>query len=86
MTFSPPDDPMERFIFDALSASGLSFIREPHPQAKSLDFYIPSENVYIEVKQFHSPRICAQMARVDNIIAAQGREAVVFLAQLLRDS
>ena len=50
----------------------------------NLDFYLPGEDVHIEVKRLHSDRIAAQMARADNVIAAQGETAVRFLAAAIR--
>lgn len=64
-------DPVESIIEDALINSGYCFEREKN----GLDFYIPSLDLYIECKQFHSNRISDQMGRVPNIIAIQGKQA-----------
>jgi hypothetical protein len=40
--------------------------------------------IEIEVKRFHTDRVGAQLARAENVILAQGAEAVAFLAELLR--
>jgi hypothetical protein len=78
-------DPMERLVEDALSSAGLSFVREGSPQNPFvLDFYLPDHGVAIEVKQFHSDRIAAQMARAPNVIALQGEAAVRFFCERLR--
>lgn len=45
---------------------------------------IPTEDVHIEVKRFHSPRVAEQMARAENVIVAQGEKAVVLLSRLIQ--
>lgn len=77
-------DPMERILAEAMSLAGINYEHETSG-ATPLDFYLPPA-VHIEVKQFHSPRIAAQMARADNVIAVQGRGAVEWLAKLLTDN
>lgn len=79
----PRTDPMEVMIEDTLAGRGIPYLTERANDAE-LDFYLPDEAVYIEVKQFHTPRVNGQMAKVDNIIVAQGRKAVALLARLLR--
>ena len=76
-------DPMEQMIVDALDDVGEPYIHEG-AAARNLDFYLPRLDVYIEVKQMHSPRISDQMSRADNILVAQGASAVRILAHLLR--
>lgn len=78
-------DPMENLIEGALKAGGFAYVREGMPGASThgLDFHLKDLDLYIEVKQFHSPRISDQMSRAPNVIAAQGRPAVEFLAGLL---
>lgn len=79
------DDPMERLIAAALDDADIPFIPgEKTPER--LDFYLPVQGVHIEVKQFHSDRIAEQMDRAPNVIAVQGRQAVNFLADLIRAS
>lgn len=72
---------MERLIAEALCEAGVSFVHDD--PVSHLDFYLPDLNIYIEVKQMHSMRIADQMARVDNVIVAQGRKAVEALAGLI---
>ena len=76
-------DPMELMIAEALDAAGISYVHEASNPSK-LDFKLLDIGVEIEVKQFHSDRIAKQMARVDNVIVAQGRGAVELLALLIR--
>ena len=74
---------MERMIEGALKAAGWDYSRaDSWPEA--LDFWVPCLGCFIEVKQFHSERIAGQMARAENVIVAQGREAVEALATLIR--
>ena len=79
-----PSDPMEAMIYRALKASDTPFTNDPRKTA-GLDFLILEASVHIEVKQFHSDRIAGQMARADNVIAVQGREAVAWLSGLIED-
>ena len=76
-------DPMEKIVRDALAWSPLIFVEEPHPDAKGLDFYLPTLDIHIEVKQFHTDRIAEQMSRAPNVIAIQGLPAAKFFAQML---
>lgn len=78
-------DPMERIIEDALIAAGIAYESDfgngtPH----NLDFHLTDYGIAVEVKRLHTPRITAQMARVDNVVVAQGKEAVEFLAKAIR--
>ncbi len=61
---------------------GFGYVREDE-NPSHLDFLLDN-GIEIEVKRMHSDRIAAQMARAPNVIAAQGEEAVRFLASLLR--
>jgi len=81
-------DPMEQLIEDGLRAGGFRFVREGEVKGanQTLDFYLPDLGIYIECKQFHSPRIADQMTRAPNIIVAQGRPAVQMLASLLANA
>ncbi|VXC81598.1 hypothetical protein [Sphingomonas sp. AX6] len=75
---------MERLIEDALIASGRQYVTDDDPaNSAKLDFYLPDDDLYIEVKRMHSPRIAEQMGRVENVIVAQGEGAVRALAGLL---
>ena len=78
-------DPMERRIREALTRAKLAFVDENDPKAVKLDFYVVPRRVHIEVKQFpaHNDRIARQMARVPYCIAAQGKFAVEWLAELI---
>lgn len=81
-------DPMEKLIRDALIRDEFTYTEDGKPGGevnKNLDFHLTDYGIHIEVKRMHSPRIAEQMSRVDNIIVAQGKEAVEFLAALLCD-
>jgi hypothetical protein len=73
---------MEAAIRSALSDAGIRFVEDGNNPAH-LDFYLPDFDLYIEVKQFHTDRISEQMSRAPNVIVAQGREAVTWLANLI---
>lgn len=77
-------DPMERLIHDALVDADLDFSTDYGGGNPSrLDFRL-SNGVEIEVKRFYSPRIADQMDRADNVIVAQGEQAVKLLAAWIR--
>ena len=76
-------DPMEEKMASALTAAQIEYVTDTDPRSLDLDFYLPAQNVHIEVKQFHSDRIAAQMARAENVIALQGRKAVGLFCALL---
>ena len=78
-------DPIEKIIATALTNAGLEY-KSDFGGGAVLDFYIPQWDVHIEVKQFHSPRIAKQMARAENVIAIQGRNAAEWFATLLNRS
>ncbi|MEN2711409.1 hypothetical protein [Sphingomonas sp. VL_57B] len=84
MTSPPslPNDPMGRLIAEALQDARIEY--ETEERFPHLDFYLPDADLYIEVKRMHSARISYQMARVENVIVAQGRGAVEVLAALIR--
>lgn len=78
-------DPMEQLIADALSEAGIDYARGGEPgNASRLDFYLPLYDIHIEVKRLHTPRVAEQMSRAENVIVAQGKEAVEMLALLIR--
>jgi len=78
-------DPMELIVQEALGAAGIPYISGDDPRSPArLDFYLPGRDVHIEVKRLHTDRIARQMARADNVIVAQGSEAVKLLAAMLR--
>lgn len=75
---------MERLIADALDKAGVVYATDMGGESPcGLDFYLPDCNLHIEVKQFHSSRIAAQMSRAPNVIAVQGVVAVQWLANLI---
>ncbi|WP_306003232.1 hypothetical protein [Brevundimonas sp. C43] len=47
-------DPMERMVAEAFESAGIGFKTNT---ACGLDFAIDGEPVFVEVKQFHTPRI-----------------------------
>ena len=79
-------DPIEQIIERGFIAACLPYEteREHHPGREPLDFYLPTLGVYVEVKQFHTPRIEAQMARAKNVIAIQGEAAARAFVRMLQ--
>ena len=82
MTMHGLPDPVEIVIERGLELAGIKYIRCDE-QHRHLDFYLPELNIYIEVKQFHTPRIAEQMARVPDIIAIQGMKAAVTFCKMI---
>lgn len=83
---TPLSDPLEERIALALDRAGIQYrTGEGGHVSCALDFELPTLGVYIEVKRFHTDRIAAQMARVDNVIAVQGERAVHIFAQMIED-
>lgn len=78
-------DPIEATIECALLDAGIQFIRDGAPgnQDTGLDFLLPESGVYIECKQFHTERSNEQLARADNVILIQGRDAAHAFARML---
>lgn len=77
-------DPMEQIIELALIKAGFEYRTDAGGGLpECLDFYVPALGLFIEVKRFHSPRIAEQMARTENVIVAQGKMAVVRLAEMI---
>jgi transcriptional regulator with XRE-family HTH domain len=78
-------DPMERIVERALQESGLRYVVDRDGAIpENLDFHLPDEGVFIEVKRMHTPRISDQMARAPNVIVAQGEDGVRFLARAIK--
>lgn len=80
----PITDPMEIIIAEALIDAEVPFMHEVPTGRRSIDFYLPIQDVYIEVKRFHSDRLDDQMSSCENIIAVQGMKAALLLAQIIR--
>jgi hypothetical protein len=71
-------------VKEALLSAGLAFQEDGTKGVDTLGLDFKVGDIYIEVKQRHSPRISGQMARADNIIALQGAKAVDMFCKLLR--
>ncbi len=81
-------DPMEDMMREALEREGFAYTEDGKPGGEvngGIDFHLTDYGIAIEVKRMHTPRISGQMERHANIIAAQGPDAVAFLAALLTD-
>lgn len=72
---------METRFMAICESYGIICEREDHKSG--LDFFLPGLDVYVEVKQFHSPRISEQMSRKPNVIVIQGMGAMEAFATLL---
>lgn len=79
-------DPVEIIVADALRGAGIDYVTEIDPRALHLDFYIPSLDLHIEVKQFHCDRTAGQIQRSDNIIVIIGIDAARAFARMITRS
>jgi len=79
-----PACPMEMAFENMCVRYGIKF--ERNDSVTGLDFYLPSFNVYVEVKQFHSERIAEQMSRQENVIAIQGMRGMVALEKMMNQA
>ena len=78
-------NPLEQIVERSLIASGTKYHTEfDADNITGLDFYLPQQDIYLEVKAMHSERISEQMSRASNVIAVQGKQAVEWFASLIR--
>lgn len=75
------EDPIERIIATTLDDLGVSYSVENNEQR--LDFYLPDQAIYIEVKQFYSERTIRQMQDREDVILIQGRVAALGFRDLI---
>lgn len=72
------NDPVELIIARALNL-------DPNHDKTNLDFKLDN-GVYIECKQFYTPRAIAQLRRADNVILVQGMKAAKTLDAWIKGS
>jgi hypothetical protein len=82
-------DPLELRIIKLLDYKNIAFIHEsqtsfPRKNGRSLDFYLPDFDLYIEVKAFHTERINKQLGAYanENIILIIQEASILFLEKL----
>lgn len=75
-------DPIERTIADALLGANVPFTSEKGGTHR-LDFGL-GDGVFVEVKQFYTPRADSALQKNENVILIQGRRAAEKFASLLR--
>lgn len=73
-----PLDPIEAIVEQALIRNRVEYTRDPQDR---LDFRLGS-GVFLECKQFHTPRAIEQMSTATNVILIQGSEAAKHYAAL----
>lgn len=74
-------DPVEKEMQELLDFLGIPYRLGSEGGKHQLDF--DCGKVFIEVKQFHTPRVSEQMARAPNVIAFQGIESIRFLRRYI---
>ena len=86
--------PLEKKFVSLLEESGIAYTR-PENDARdptNLDFHLTDFNIYVEVKQFHTPRIADQLERVPErssalvLVGPKSVEAFVSLVTILAAS
>jgi NMD protein affecting ribosome stability and mRNA decay len=77
-------DYLELAVARNLTRLNIDFVHESENKEQGLDFYLPKQDVYIELKQFHSDRINEQLKSRDNVIVLQGRKAIHFFNSITR--
>lgn len=76
-------DPAECIIADGLNDAGISFVHETQNKDQKLDFFLPDFGVFIEVKQFSTPRTADQIKDREDVIVVQGKHAARQFVQML---
>lgn len=78
-------DDLERTIGEKLTDLNVEFVHESENKNQQLDFYLPTFDIYIEVKQFYSNRVTAQLYAQQNVILIQGRKSMDALMKLISE-
>ena len=76
-------DHLEKALAQAFDDAGIEYIHESENKEQGLDFYLPSFDVYLEVKQYHADRIARQMQSQKNVIAVQGIDSVKLIIAMI---
>ena len=79
-------DFLEESLGEALTEKQIQFTHESEIKTEPvLDFHLPDHDIHIEVKQYYSDRIAKQLQSKQNVIVLQGRKAVAFFNQLIKN-
>jgi hypothetical protein len=74
-------DPLDQQVMDALDKIGVEYVHET--QGAALDFYLPTFDIHIECKAFHTDRINKQLRDNPNVIVIQSLKAAHAFYSLL---
>lgn len=79
--------PLEKQMASLLDRCGIDYTRpeQDRRDPTNLDFYLPDFDLYVEVKQFHTPRVEKQLELVPkkaNALVLQGMTAVLQFERL----
>lgn len=77
------DDPVEDLVARGLSSHGIAFERNTIQSGREVDFYLPKQNLAIEVCQFYTPRKDKVLQDLPNVIIIQGLEAAASFLSVL---
>jgi hypothetical protein len=72
---------LEPIVEQALKDAGVKYNREG--KSNRLDFYLPEFDVYVEVKEYYTPRSDKQLADHENVILLQGKKSVEAFCKML---
>ena len=81
-------DPLEKAMAALLDEAGIPYVRPEivRSDPTTLDFYLPTIDLYVELKQWHSPRLADQIAKVpvaSDVMILIGRNSVDRLKKLI---
>ena len=77
-------DPVEYVVAEALNSANVQFVHETQNKdlCKSLDFYLPDFDVFIECKRFSCDRTANQITGRE-VILVQGMKAALAFKELV---
>lgn len=76
--------PVELSIAKMLDGLNIKYLTEIENE-KTLDFYLPDYDIYIECAYFYSDRKIEQLSRAKKVIYVQGLDSAKFLLNILKD-
>jgi len=77
-------DPLEAYVAGGMDRAGIRYFHEKEPEnTTALDFFLPDDSLYIEVKAMHAERVGKQMEQAQNVIVLQGYAAATWFVEML---
>lgn len=78
-------DPIECIVAMSLCVAGVKYVHESQDKNQKFDFFLPGYGLYIECKQFSTPRTSEQIKDREDVIVIQGKHAAHQFACMLAD-